>query len=172
MGELHRHKHRDPLTNLAEGLSETISFVFGLFESKRKPESPPETRITTLYPEFECLYQSERNLITSPVELCIGNLRSLVKNTYCVDFEAVYNRLYSIIPSSMVDEMTSSMDSYWNQRCKLFDGDETYEEIMKTFMDFAADLNNVPWFIQPLIGIFSPSNPLCLLYYGQYYLWN
>lgn len=161
MGELQFRdpRHRDPLTNLAEGLSETISdigsFVSGLFKTETKQEvkvSTPVTRVSTsyAYPEYEYLYASERDLITSPVELCIGNLRSLVKLSYHVDFDTIYNRIYSFIPDVMVNEMTSSMDSYWNQRYKLFDGDETYEEIMKKFMDMAADINSVPWFIESL----------------------
>lgn len=148
MGELQQYrdpKHRDPLTKLAEGLSETISgigsYVSGLFKTQKKGYA---------YPEYEYLYANERDLITSPVEQCIGNLRSLVKMSYHVDFDAIYNRIYSIIPDVMVNEMTSSMDSYWNQRNELFSGDETYEEIMKKFMDMAADINSVPWFIESL----------------------
>lgn len=161
MGELQFRdpRHRDPLTNLTGGLSETISdigsFVSGLFKSETKQEvkvSTPITRVSTsyTYPEYEFLYASERDLITSPVELCIGNLRSLVKMSYHVDFDTIYNRIYSYIPEVMVNEMTCSMGSYWNQRHKLFNGNETYEEIMKKFMDMAADINSVPWFIESL----------------------
>lgn len=161
MGELQFKdpRHRDLFSNTAEGLSETISdignFLSGLFKSKTKQEAKVNTsikRVSTFYafPEYEYLNASERNLITPSVESCIGNIRSLVNTSYLLEFDAIYNKVYSIIPSSMVDEMTSSMDLYWNLRSRLYDSDETYEEIMKKFMDYAADLNNVPWFIQSL----------------------
>ncbi len=155
----HGDKDKDPLTKLAEGLSETISdirsVVSGLIKTEKKQKVKVITPVTPVstsyaYPEYEYLYASERNLITSPVELCIGNLRSLVNTSYLVDFDTFYSRIYSIIPDVMVNEMTSSMDSYWYQRNKLFDGDESYEEIMKKFMDMAADISNVPWFIESL----------------------
>lgn len=147
-------RHRDPLYKIREGLAGLGKSISDLFKTETKETtistSVTRTSSTYSYPEYEYLSSSERILITSPVELCIGNLRSLVKNSYHVDFDTIYNRIYSIIPDVMVNEMTSSMDSYWNQRYKLFNGNETYEEIMKKFMDMAADINSVPWFIESL----------------------
>ena len=151
MGELMLNKTPEHRDSIYETISEVVRGIKGLFK-ETEPPSPPTDVIesTYVFPEFNCLLSSERDLISSPVELCIGNLRSLVKTNCLVDFDIVYNRIYTIIPNVMVEEISSSMDAYWNQRYKLFNGTETYEEILKKFMDFAADVNNVPWFIESL----------------------
>lgn len=142
-------KQRDPITETFIRVKSVFSDLFFKEEPVISTSDRP-TEPSFVFPEYSCLLSSERDLISSPVELCIGNLRSLVKTTCLVDFDNFYNRIYAIMPNVMVDEISSSMGAYWEQRHKLFNGDETYEEIMKKFMDFAADANNVPWFIESL----------------------
>lgn len=143
-------KHEDPIeqNDLIANLVEGVRILQRAVSSLKKNATASYT-----YPEYASLSSTERGLISKPVELCIGNLRNLVNASTFVDFETFYSKVYSVIPSSMVAEMTNAMDSYWNSRSKLFgDDDVTYEKIMKKFMDMSADMAEVPWYIESLVS--------------------
>lgn len=133
-----------PMPVIKDNVTPTITNLSTITKpvSVVKENATPTTDILD-YPEFRCLSYSERHILSPSIEL-VGNLRSLVTTTSFVNSETVYNQLYLAIPNAMVTEMTSSMNYYWKLRNRVFGGDASYEMIMNTFMNCAADINNVP----------------------------
>lgn len=148
-------RHEDPFSKMAEGAIEALSgigsAIRGLFKTEEETVSA-ESSYTSSYaiPEYKYLSCTERNLITPSVETLISNLRSLVLESHIVGFDDVFSRIHAFIPQQLVSDFTSAMDSYWSKRP--FTGNETYEEILKRYMEFASDVNSIPWFIESLVS--------------------
>lgn len=154
-------RHEDSLSKVAEDAMEALSgigsAIRGLFRTKEKTVSA-ETSFTPSYaiPELSDLSYSERNLITQPVEDVLQNVRSLVMSGYEVESETIYNQVFSLIPSSLVSDLSSVMISCQQLSSRLVKGGETYEGIMKRYMECASDLNSfrnalgAPWIFDNL----------------------
>lgn len=146
-------RHEGALSKIAEETIETLS-NFGnslreMFKTKEITVSNEvQDSLSYAIPEYEFLSYSERSLITPSVEPLIANLRSLVLESDIVGFDDVFSRIHEFIPQSLVSDYTTAMDSYWSKRP--FTGNETYEEILKRYMEFASDVNSIPWFIDSI----------------------
>ena len=150
-------RNDDPISKIAEDAVDALvnmsSSIRGWFKSKQKTESAEVSRSSSYaLPEYEYLSYSERTLITPSVESFISDLRSLMLDSYEVSFESIYSRIHQNIPETLIKDYSNAMDSYWSQRSRLFGGDETYEEILKRYMEFASDVNSIPWFIESLVS--------------------
>ena len=157
-------RHEDPLSKMAEdaieALSDIGSTIRGLFKTKEKTVSE-EALCTSSYtiPELFDLSYSERDLITQPVEDVLQNVRSLVMKGYEVEFETIYNQVFSLVPSSLVSELSSVMSSCQQLSSRLIKGGESYEEIMKRYMECASDMNSfknalgAPWIFDNLQSV-------------------
>lgn len=154
-------RHEDSSSKVAEDVREAISGIGsafrGLFRTKEKTVSA-EALLTPSYaiPELSDLSYSERNLITKPMEDVLQNVRSLVMKGHEVEFEIVYNQVFSLIPSSLVSDLSSVMSSCQQLSSRLVKGGETYEDIMKRYMECASDMNSfrnalgAPWIFDNL----------------------
>jgi hypothetical protein len=139
IGELFEEKENDlPIdeTNKLEGVGEKKSIVI--------PTPQPSSSNKYIIPEYCYLSDSERSLITPSIESLILNLRSLIVDKKDVRFEEFESKVYSCIPDSMVSAFVDAVDAYCSLPSSPFVGRETYEEILKRYMD---SVNCVPSFI-------------------------
>lgn len=150
--------NRDPLNKMikesASGLGSLWDTIFG-----KKEETVSETiSASPAYsiPELSDLSYSEQSLITQSIEDVLKNVRYLVMRGYEVDFETIYNQVFSLIPSSLVSDLSSVMSSCQQLSSRLVKGGESYEEIMKRYMECASDMNSfrnalgAPWIFDNL----------------------
>ncbi len=150
--------NRDPLNKMirdaASGIGSLWNSLFG-----EKEETITETISSShsySIPELSDLSYLERNLITQPVEDVLQNVRSLVMRGHEVEYETIYNQVFSLIPSSLVSDLSSVMSSCQQLSSHLVKGGESYEEIMKRYMECASDMNSfrnalgAPWIFDNL----------------------
>jgi len=118
----------------------------------------PQTQVSRIeiFPELSDLSYSERSLVSQPFEDVLQNIRSMVMKGCHVESETVYNQVFSLIPSSVVSELTSAMNSCQSLSSRLVRGDESYEEILRRYMECASDMNSfrnalgAPWIFDNL----------------------
>lgn len=150
--------NRDPLNKMihgaASGLSSLWDTIFG--EKEETVSEPISSSPTYSIPELSDLTYSEQSLITQPFENVLQNVRNLVMRGYEVEYETIYNQVFSFVPSSLVSDLTSVMCSCQQLSSRLVKGGESYEEIMKRYMECASDMNSfrnalgAPWIFDNL----------------------
>lgn len=94
------------------------------------------------FPEYGELLYSERRLVTYQVEEYLKTIRDLMMAHQVIGYEMVYNRLCPLIPSTLLNPLMAQMEKCKNLSSRLINGDESYEDILKRYMNCASDLNS------------------------------
>lgn len=112
-----------------------------------------QIKSTILDQKIKVLSDSENQILTAQIEELVQDIKLCpVENEGDLFYESLY--FYNTIPSAMVDEMICSMTSYWKwlTHSSLFRKEETFEEILKRYMNLSADIYKLEILV-PISGL-------------------
>lgn len=153
-------KFKDPLhkkgvietmaDDLADGLISLGKFLFG--QKEKEPEVHEEPSIPYWVEEKLSLYKEK--------------ISPLLQKTAYRTKEEVYSALCINMPEPLVNEMVSTLKLYISAYNPY--SSSSYEEIMKTFMNYSVDINNIPWFITQFINVGSKLIDYCIGFLNKF----
>lgn len=135
--------NNNPLFNAVKSVVSSVSeMVLG---TKTKTEVITSDTACAV-PEYESLCYDERQLLTASDSRLLMNLRELtLKSSYGCSVEDYYNKVVEMIPTNFISNLTAQLCKYESIRNRWFSADDSYETILKKYMDIAKDLQNPFW---------------------------
>ncbi len=91
-------------------------------------------------PELKELTVEERNILDQPTIEFLSKVRDMIKSNN-ISCDVVYDKLYLNMPQAVVEEFTFAINDFNTANPDFLNVDESYEEIMKQFMKYSADIN-------------------------------
>ena len=182
-------KHREPLRRkglletLAEGIADGLTNITDAildFFDEPQPSSPPQSPLylnsavkireneldsrvinksDPLVREAPLSYEVKQNL-----SIYEDRFQSLILKTRTK--EDVYTALCINMPESLVQEMVVTLKGYIEHNNPF--AASSYEEIMKSFMEYTQDIENIPWCIARYINAGSKLIDYCIRFVNKF----